>query len=1191
MAIATLSQIDGVRASAEKMLSSPVWEEARRSMDKEHPGKRSTPFNLISSRPSEYYNTFLSPENTRTQVRLSTISDTSFFLEDNDTTTCPTPIQLPIQDRLQGEDNLAFFDDDWEAAITACLDRISNEVKGLYTDTTSSPNQTVDAPKTTSVASRTASVSSRVYRQPKSTITLQARRRQGKENSKVMRIVMDLEEHEYQARRLAAIEDPSIVAMRAAESLDLATANIQPIPQIRREIIRTTYTSMESSIWGLSRNGTQSSKRHSISDGLSTTSRGRPMFKGSLRSRRSRKRVSSLDSGMFILQGQTLGLSASSTALNSPAVFHSQRLIRYSEMTTASLHDDQIGLSVPATPVLFEFGEACMVSVPSLPELDFGNNSKSVDGLFDRYSRPSTASNPTNTMKHAASTMCLRDGAKRFAELKSQSPGSQRGQPRTVTVKPSKRSLNRIVTPPPLPSPAASCETRSSVEKVRPQTSDRACSPIRWDTNPERSGTAMSGDLRLDKPLPEPVSNDDSDRSTSRAGGEKDHIMAAILKGYRGNTFGRCFSPEPREDPEDRAPRPTGRSIFNTAPKDGAKQANLGRMDSTNFKNRRPSDKATFAHYENKPAEERKDSIFTAFSFSPNAERNFCHIATNVHADPLTPELTPPLAAQRRKLSDFKLLPESPTVEARPPSPEKAETSKPWKQFHQIRKLSDFGLLPAAPPVAEAKAAAPALESSQLANFEKFGMIQTGTEKVERYLQSSPDGGYADSRAEASGPGIDELIEDEDRVESDGYLSRRETIDQILAMGCDDGVDQSVWTSAVARVEGMGMLGGGGVVGRLDMQYLMATAMDSVSNTPEPGQSHTASPFASPDKLAALFVQHLERYLKSNQTVRFLIITFPASSLPTIFALRSLLNGSEGAKGVMKVAMVQNGLRPSSPSTGRGSPSLPLLCRLSNEATIALNSRRRLPLAKLGAAKAASLLGNEDVPKPYSHKRQRTVVSRLSEEDGEEVPDFCLNAELSTFGPEAKKALETDMTEFVHGIRRCLAQKNDIYTALEPEVATIANWNAAVVAQSTVQISHSPSSSTESHRRRAKLRKAHPSTSVRPRGKEIFKTVDFEQKSERNESGDWTQLYLALDGVGDGIGAGFEDDKRSFLDLEPVRERPPTRCDQWDLEKDLDLESDDEEDDAGETFICRPENGGVRPKRNMGKALKMLGIA
>jgi len=280
----------------------------------------------------------------------------------------------------------------------------------------------------------------------------------------------------------------------------------------------------------------------------------------------------------------------------------------------------------------------------------------------------------------------------------------------------------------------------------------------------------------------------------------------------------------------------------------------------------------------------------------------------------------------------------------------------------------------------------------------------------------------------------------------------------------------------------------------------------------------------------------------------------------------------------MKVAMVRNGTRPSSPSSGHGSPSVPLLCRLSNEATIALNSRRRVPLAKLGAAKAASLLGNEDVPKPYSHKRQKTLARRMSEEADEELPDFCLNAEISSHGLEARKALEIDMTEFVQCIRRFLAQKNDIYTAPEPGAATIANWNAAVVASNTVQISHSPSSSTESQRRKNKLRKAQPGTSGQALGKEIFKTVDFEQRSERrSNSGDWTHLYLALDGVGD----NFEKEKRSHLYVEPVR--APTRCDEWDAE------SEDEEDEI-ESLMCRPD-GGVRQKGNMGKALKMLGIA
>ena len=350
----------------------------------------------------------------------------------------------------------------------------------------------------------------------------------------------------------------------------------------------------------------------------------------------------------------------------------------------------------------------------------------------------------------------------------------------------------------------------------------------------------------------------------------------------------------------------------------------------------------------------------------------------------------------------------------------------------------------------------------------------------------------------------------------------------------------------------------------------MVSAMEAFTNGPS-AQPHSSSPFTAPDKLAELFIPQLESYLLLNTSVRFLVVTFPSSSLPAMLALRKLVNGSGSAEGLMKVAMVERGTRPSSANSANGNTTAPLLNKTFNEATVALNSRRRVPLAKLGAAKAASLLGNEEVPKPMSHKRQKTLAQRLSEEGGERL-DFCLNTEMGG-GSDTRDAIESDIYEFIRCIRRSLARTNSMYAALEPEATTIANWSAAI----TTHISHSPSSSMASERRRGKLRKLHPDSVGSTGTIEVMARMEVDQNSERqSDIGEWAHhQFLFLEGIGE---------KVPRLDRHPSQpaQRAPRRG-QWDI-------SSDDEDEAAESYICSRERGPLGKKRDLGKALRMLGI-
>lgn len=403
-------------------------------------------------------------------------------------------------------------------------------------------------------------------------------------------------------------------------------------------------------------------------------------------------------------------------------------------------------------------------------------------------------------------------------------------------------------------------------------------------------------------------------------------------------------------------------------------------------------------------------------------------------------------------------------------------------------------------------------------------------------------------------------------------------------------------------------------------RYLMTTAMETFTTLPLSHQAlQTSNPFTSPDKLAKLFVPHLERYLSSNPSFRFLIITFPSGSLSSMIALRNLL-GVE----VMKVAMISNP-RPSTPI--QSTPSSQAINKLSNEATIALNSRKRVPLSRLGNSKAQALLGNEQIPKPIGLKKSTSPLSQLgrsSQDDSEQQdrPDFVL--EITSVLD--KELVDRGVDDFVHKIRTVLIERNSIYGSaipISPQFA-IANWSAANAPPGR----HSPTSSISSSRRKGrKLTKqpsidagTSPATFGRSRGHELTQNglsrtysqaqrgspqhLDTRMTDNRasRESGEWQKLYLEMgEGLEDFTLNGPTNSPQPFhfasKPTSPDNDRSDSRTSR--LDSDSEEESDEDEyDEELHRFLPRQGQGdrvgmraGVPAKRDIGKALRMLGIA
>ena len=399
------------------------------------------------------------------------------------------------------------------------------------------------------------------------------------------------------------------------------------------------------------------------------------------------------------------------------------------------------------------------------------------------------------------------------------------------------------------------------------------------------------------------------------------------------------------------------------------------------------------------------------------------------------------------------------------------------------------------------------------------------------------------------------------------------------------------------------------------------------------------SPFTSPTQLAKLFVPHLERYLSSNPSVRFLIITFPSASLSSMIALRNLL-GQEA----MKVAMLSNP-RSSTP-TSQSVGSDKAINKLSNEATIALNSRKRVPLSRLGNSKAQALLGNDQVPKPIGLKKSVNGMMQLSRssldsEDAAERADFTLE----TTSAQDSEAVERATDDLIHKIRQVLIEKNSIYGSAVPPSPhfAIANWSAATAPGGR----HSPTSSTSSRGSRGltkKLAKSSvddgvspilPATFGRARGHELLNNNFLSRSDSRmqrssppqleprsdnraeRESGEWQKMYLSMGEDLEDFSLARTETAQSAAQAahrpspspqpshfvsqprittpEPLNERSDSRATNTSH-----LESDSEEDeseDDEQLFLPRQGQGnrgmrgGLPVRRDIGKALRMLGIA
>ncbi|TAQ83792.1 hypothetical protein B7494_g7878 [Chlorociboria aeruginascens] len=125
------------------------------------------------------------------------------------------------------------------------------------------------------------------------------------------------------------------------------------------------------------------------------------------------------------------------------------------------------------------------------------------------------------------------------------------------------------------------------------------------------------------------------------------------------------------------------------------------------------------------------------------------------------------------------------------------------------------------------------------------------------------------------------------------------TVDQIIALGCEEGVKKGFFGQVSGQIEKLGTKKSGiSRSGRLDLWqvYLIGNILHNFMVDANIKDA-ILDPLSNPKLLASLIVPQLEAYLATNIPTRLLVLQFPYSYLPTILEVQNLL-GSD----LLKVA-------------------------------------------------------------------------------------------------------------------------------------------------------------------------------------------------------------------------------------------------------------------------------------------------
>ncbi|KAI1106735.1 hypothetical protein F4804DRAFT_284126 [Jackrogersella minutella] len=125
--------------------------------------------------------------------------------------------------------------------------------------------------------------------------------------------------------------------------------------------------------------------------------------------------------------------------------------------------------------------------------------------------------------------------------------------------------------------------------------------------------------------------------------------------------------------------------------------------------------------------------------------------------------------------------------------------------------------------------------------------------------------------------------------DSGTVIHRKRKVDLILAIGSQQGVDKDFLAAISGSLEKLGTKPNGVTrSGRLDLRYLIASAMQAFTSQPLANQTQD-NPFTNPLLLATLIIPHLETYMAAHSATRFLLLEYPPEHLSTVLSLQRLV--------------------------------------------------------------------------------------------------------------------------------------------------------------------------------------------------------------------------------------------------------------------------------------------------------------
>jgi hypothetical protein len=341
-------------------------------------------------------------------------------------------------------------------------------------------------------------------------------------------------------------EDPSVIAMRAADSLDRATASLQP--SSKYDGLETLENISEEGSRGSSSANSESKritnlKRHF--DSLQQQSECRNFSRHNPGIKRKTPKPSNIDTAAFGKYPEHIILGSSPTSLfgpekdkrtafgpRPPTPFtpnstlpgipsHQRPTERPTEQPNSLLQPDsnENGSSIPPTPVVLEFGEACIVDVQASKS---PKRVKSVDRLFpDNITNADITVAPPRKLKHTNSSHCL--GGRKSPDtptfFRSDSVGSFENFPRKTFMKASRTVIKRVGTPVKL--------------RKYPSYVDRGTDPGEWIESPTRTSSREPAELDISGPLL-PATEDLVIQLTDET---KDEVLETVVRAYKHESY------------------------------------------------------------------------------------------------------------------------------------------------------------------------------------------------------------------------------------------------------------------------------------------------------------------------------------------------------------------------------------------------------------------------------------------------------------------------------------------------------------------------------------------------------------------------------------------------------------------------------------------------------------------------------